>query len=177
MQDASRIDWPDIVRRYGPLVWRTALGILNNQADAADCFQETFTSLLSLTNEAEIRHWPALLKRIATTRALDILRCRVRDRKRQDSLEDLGTVATHDPSPRQHAEADELAERLRCALARLPQPQSEIYCLRYLSDLSYEEIATQLGISAESVGVTLHRARTRLRELLESASEVKHGRP
>ena len=174
MKDAPKIDWPDIVKRHGPLVWRTALAILGNQADVADCFQETFTAALSVTDESHVRHWPAFLQRIATRRALDMIRQRIRDRMRHDSPEELGMIATTDAGPLQHTEANELAARLRRALGRLPQHQSEVYCLRYLSDLSYEEIAAQLGISTDSVGVTLHRARARLQELLESASEVNH---
>jgi len=167
------IDWPTILRIHGPTVWRTALAILNNEPDAADCFQETFQSALAASQKHPIRHWPAFLKRIATARALDMLRKRIRHRK-HESHEEPTMLAATGPTPPQHAESQELAARLRRALSRLPTLQSEIYCLRHLSDLTYEQIATELSISTDSVGVNLHRARTRLRELLESASEVNH---
>ena len=40
------LDWPAIVREHGPLVWRTALRILGDDSEAADCYQETFISAL-----------------------------------------------------------------------------------------------------------------------------------
>ena len=34
------IEWPAIVRDYGPIVWKTAYRLLSHHDDAADCFQE-----------------------------------------------------------------------------------------------------------------------------------------
>jgi RNA polymerase sigma-70 factor (ECF subfamily) len=47
---------------------------------------------------------------------------------------------------------------------QLPQKQKEIFILREVEELSYEEIALQLEISLEQVKITLHRARKRVRE-------------
>ncbi len=54
LKNAAMIDWPDIVRRYGPLVWRTALGILNNQAYASGEGQVAGNALS--TNESQLGH-------------------------------------------------------------------------------------------------------------------------
>ena len=52
-------------------------------------------------------------------------------------------------------------------LVRVIHPrQAEVFCLFYLEGWSYPEIATHLAISTDVVGVWLHRARHRLRELL-----------
>jgi RNA polymerase sigma-70 factor (ECF subfamily) len=58
----------------------------------------------------------------------------------------------------------EQAARLRQALAHLPPQQAAVFCMRMLDDLSYEQIAEALGISASHVGVLLYRARGALRE-------------
>ena len=170
MSKPAIIHWPDVVRVHGPTVWRTALAILNNEADAADCFQETFQAAVTASAKRPVRFWPAFLKRIATARALDMLRRRISGRKRYESSDDLSAIAAGGPGPVQCAESRELAERLRRALGRLPELQSEIYCLRHLSELSYEEIASELGVSVDAVGVNLHRASARLRELLGGES-------
>ena len=47
-------DWPAIVRRHGPTVWRTAYRLLNDHADAADCFQETFLSALEMSRRQKV---------------------------------------------------------------------------------------------------------------------------
>jgi RNA polymerase sigma-70 factor (ECF subfamily) len=78
-------------------------------------------------------------------------------------------VPSHNPDPAQQLETDELAARLRKAIAQLPQQHAEVFCLRYLNGMSYRLIAKQLGIKTSAAGVSLHRARARLRMLLESA--------
>src|SRR4051812_32794208 len=96
------IDWDDIARQYGPLVWKTVYRLLGTGgADAADCFQETFLTALDYANRQEVRNWPGLLQRIATTRALDTISRRRTDRRRlggSDS-EDLDRVASNDAGP------------------------------------------------------------------------------
>src|SRR5438128_5345494 len=78
-------NWLQIVQEHGPLVWRTAYRLLNHGADAADCFQRTFVSALEVALVERVRHWPALLRRLATARALDQLRQRRREADRMGS--------------------------------------------------------------------------------------------
>ncbi len=165
-----KIDWQEISRQHGPLVWRTAYRLLNRDADAADCFQETFLSALDVSNRQEVLNWPGLLTRLATTRALDQLRRRKRDlRLRQGTEPDWERVESEQLGPDRRAQDAELMDNLRAAIARLPEQQAEVFCLRHLNGLSYEEIADELRISVDGVGVSLHRAKARLRQLLVSA--------
>ncbi len=162
-------DWPEIVRQHSPAVWKTAYRLLGNHADAADCLQETFASALNVSRRQPVRHWPGLLQRIATHRALDRLRQRLRRTDREHDLDDWSEVASANPGPEQAAVNAELVARLRRALTELPDQQAEVFSLKYLSDMSYQQIAAELEIEGNAVGVLLHRARTRLRELLVSA--------
>ena len=105
-------DWPRIVELHGPIVWKTAYRLLNHEADVHDCFQETFVSALNLSREQSVENWPGLLKRLATTRALDRLRQCYRQSNRLDPLPE-GPVADHTAAdPRHAAEADEFADAL-----------------------------------------------------------------
>ena len=61
---------------------------------------------------------------------------------------------------------DELAERLRGALADIDPVQAEAFCLICLEDLTNREAADVLGVTANHAGVLLHRARQALREKL-----------
>jgi RNA polymerase sigma factor (sigma-70 family) len=63
----------------------------------------------------------------------------------------------------------------RAALARLPRRQREVMTLRYLADLDAQETAAILGISVNTVGVHEHRARQRLRALLDDQGESRNG--
>jgi RNA polymerase sigma-70 factor, ECF subfamily len=162
-------DWQSIVDRHGGLVWRTAYRLVGHQADAADCMQEAFLTALELSRRQTVRNWPGLLARLATTRALDCLRSRLRRRTWQGGPAEWGGFADHNPGPPQEAQAAELSVRLRQVMAQLPSDQAEVFCLRFLNELSYREIAGQLGLTKSAVGVLLHRARRRLGELLSPA--------
>jgi RNA polymerase sigma-70 factor (ECF subfamily) len=168
-------DWPEILRRDGPAVWQTAYRLLNNRADADECFQEAFLAALEVSRRETVRNWCALLQRLASARAVDRLRERCRRRAREQTA-DWNALPGSEPPPSRAAEEAELAQRVRAALTQLPAKQAEVFCLHGLEDWSYSEIAEQLSLSLDAVGVLLHRARKRLRELLASDREQANSR-
>lgn len=160
-------DWPTIIREYGPLVWRTAYRLLNHDADCQDCFQQTFIAAVEWAQKDVIRHWPAVLRRLATARALEILRVRCRQRQRNSPL--AGEYADHNgEAPADFAVRGELAERLREALAEIDPSQASVFCLVCLEGMSNQEVADELGATANHVGVMLHRARQAVRRKLSA---------
>lgn len=165
------VDWDGIIDREGPAVWRTVRRLLTHRADAEECFQETFVAALELWRREPIRSPRAALRRLATARAIDRLRQRYRNAARE-SGEPSTAVADPAPSPPDRAVATELAEALRAALADLPEKQADVFCLHCLDAHSYREVADELGLSVDAVGVLLHRARARLRAALPAATGV-----
>lgn len=161
-------DWQAIVARHGPVVWQTAYRLLGNRADAADCFQETFLAALEISRREPVRRISGLLVRLATTRAIDRLRQRTRQDQYQACGSDPACSGRHDGDPADHAEINELTHRLRKAIAELPPREAKAFCLRYFSELSYREVARELDIRPNATGVLLHRAKARLREILNS---------
>src|SRR4051794_35257622 len=97
-------DWDAIVGQHGRLVWRTAYRLLGNDADAGDCFQETFLSALTAARRERIENWAGFLRRLATTRALDRLRRRLGQSGRGGHLSDAATVPCPAPGPLLQAE-------------------------------------------------------------------------
>jgi RNA polymerase sigma-70 factor, ECF subfamily len=160
------VNWDEIVRREGPAVWRAAYRLLRNPADADECFQETFLAALEISKRQQVRNWPALLKRIATNRAIDRVRKRVRRRRREEAS-DVALAVAKTGDAVQQAEAVELADALQWAVGQLPVRQAEVFWLHEFGDASHEQIADQLGITVNAVGVILHRARGKLQELLQ----------
>ncbi len=170
------IDWQAIIEEHGPAVWQTAYRLLGNHADAADCFQETFVSALSVSRRQRVQNFPALLARLATARAIDQLRRRLRRSDYSQSSDDGIAVEDAAPCPAEQAQQRELADRVRQLLDQLPAQEAQVFCLRYLNDMSYQQIAGALGISANAAGVLLHRAKARLRELFElSVGQIERG--
>jgi RNA polymerase sigma-70 factor (ECF subfamily) len=165
-------DWDRIVREYGPLVFATAWRILGHTADTEDIVQEVFLQVHQMQQTESVRHWPGLLRRLAACRALD----RLRQRRTTVSLNGL-SLAGHEEGPEAAAIEHELADRLRQAIAQLPDREAAVFCLRYFDDLSYQDIAQALRIRTGAVASALHKARLKLESLLlETAQEKNDGR-
>jgi RNA polymerase sigma-70 factor (ECF subfamily) len=160
------VDWKLIVERYGKLVWSTAYRLVNHHADAYDCYQETFLDAFHLSEKEPIRDWPSLLCHLAVIRSMKLLRTRSRHSRQADGEANLDEVCDPIQGPSDAAEADELADQLRAALVQLPPQQAEVFYLNCIEHLSYGEVGDRLQMTENAVGVVLHRARRRLRELL-----------
>jgi RNA polymerase sigma-70 factor, ECF subfamily len=150
------------------MVFGTAWRILGHTADTEDVVQEVFLAAHRMRNQ--VRHWPALLHRLATCRALD----RLRQRKPSSSLDGLA-LATFDAEPEQSAMQRELVDRLRQAIAQLPAREGEVFCLRYFEEQSYREIAQSLDMTVSAVAQALHKARLKLELILMNERELKGG--
>ena len=159
-------DWSAIVHEHGAQVWRLARRLLDDEADAGDCFQETFVAALAASRSAPVANLPGLLRRICTARAIDLLRRRIRDRRRAAPLVDALAVAAEGPTPADALAGQELAYRLRAALTALPRQQAEVFTLAVVEQLPHAEVAALCGLTANHVGVLVHRARARLRTSL-----------
>lgn len=152
-------EWDALYRRHAAAVWRSAWRILRDREGAADCVQETFLSALGHPQAETVREWEAFLVSVAVRRALDQLRARCRRERRESAA---ASACSPGSCPEQAAAVSELADRLRRALADLPAQQAEVFCLRTFDEMSYDDIALQLGFSSPHVGVLLHRARQAL---------------
>jgi RNA polymerase sigma-70 factor (ECF subfamily) len=154
-------DWDRLVREHGASVFAAAWRVLGHAADAEDVVQEVFLEAYRLWSTRPVRSWAALLRRLATCRAVD----RLRQRKFFVSMDGLNLVGS-DPGPEERALEHELAGRLREAITQLTEREATVFCQRYFEDQSYQEIGDSLGITAGAVAAALHKARTRLEGLL-----------
>jgi RNA polymerase sigma factor (sigma-70 family) len=80
--------------------------------------------------------------------------------------------ASEHPGPEEAAEAADLAARVRCAVAALPNGQRQAVMLFYLQGLSHREVAADLRISVGAVKARLHQARAALAPKLVQITEV-----
>ena len=158
------VDWPKIVEQHGPCVWRTAFRMLSDREEASDCYQETFLGAHEFSRKHEVANWPALLTRLAASRALDRLRKRYRNRT--DLLDDCSSVVGREPAPEVPMEQQEWLDRFRRTVVELPEPQAEVFCLSEIENMAHSEIAAELGTTTKQVTDRLYRAKQKLRQLL-----------
>lgn len=141
-------------RRIGHLVARQVPR--DQVADVAqDVFVAAYLALPRYEPTHPFEHW---LVRIAYRRCADFWRDRARS-----SHEEVDATQS-DPAPSSDSDDREL---LDWALARLPAEDRQVLALVYFEELSVNECAEVLSWSESKVKVRAHRARAKLRELLE----------
>jgi RNA polymerase sigma-70 factor (ECF subfamily) len=86
-----------------------------------------------------------------------------------------GAVEIQEDAVASRVDAQRAAALIGDALAQLPEPERSVLLLVAWADLSYEEVAVALDVPIGTVRSRLHRARTRLRELLGPIGQYKDG--
>lgn len=160
-------DWTEIVSRHTGLVVGAVRRIVGNTHDTEDVVQEVFAEAYALAGRTQVRNWTGLLRRLATLRALDCLRARRRAEFVTSPSGDVSRLESASPEPHEEFAATELADRLRAALGSLPAVQAQVFALRYFDEMSYEQIAAELNVSVNAVGLALHKARRQLQSVFD----------
>jgi RNA polymerase sigma-70 factor (ECF subfamily) len=137
-----------------------AARVLRSRDEAEDVAQEVFVAFARSTVPAgEAAGWLAVA---AAHAALNHLRTGRRRARREAAARDGGEVS---PDVADAVVVDDERRRVRAALARLPRRQAVALVLRH-SGLSYADVAAALDLSPGSVGTTVRRAESALREEL-----------
>lgn len=168
---AGRVTFAEAVRDHQDEVYGVALRILGDRDAAREAastaFLKAYRSWDRYDQARPVRHW---LLRIAANEAISAGRSRSRERSRTTNVDDAVGVPDPTMTPDQALVAREERERVRAAVAGLPELYRVPVVLRYFSELSIEEVAAITGRPAATVGVQLLRARAMLRGLLAARS-------
>jgi RNA polymerase sigma-70 factor (ECF subfamily) len=168
--------WGDLYREYAPAIFRFCRRALPQREDAEDATMEIFMKLKGKLGQYDMtRSFPAWLYKVAANHCWDMLR---RRKIRQDKeTNDLENVPLEHPDPSQLDKLIEqrTSEEVRKALSKLGARARMALVMRYYSDMSYDEIADELGVRRAFVGVVLLRARHELRQALEGSSALAAG--
>jgi len=160
-----------IVELHQKSVFGIAWRMTHDVGRAEDLTQETFLrawrKLHTFDVSKPLRPW---LLRLATNVCINKLR------KKRAPVVALGEdedASAPEPQARE-PEAIDMAEQhetraiLEAAIGRLPDDYRLVVTLRHVEEMAYDEIADTLGWPLGTVKVRLHRARERLRQMLES---------
>lgn len=146
------------IKLYHQTVYRAAVSLVHNTAEADDIVQETFVKLFNSNKSFNSdEHCKAWLIRTAINLSKDLLR----------SFRYIRTEELSETIPAESRDERELAE----ALAELPSKYRLVIHLHYFEGYSSAEIAEILGISTTAVTTRLARARERLKSFM-TAEEI-----
>lgn len=149
----------EVVRDHWEAVFRLLAHLAGDDHDAEELTQETFLRAWQHWQKTRPDTRPrAWLMKIARNAYLDLYRRRQTVRF-QGMVEDRpapGTDPSHGP------EVSEQAAAVRKALTELPETARLVFLLRVEGELSFAEIAGELGTSEEAARWHMHQARTKL---------------
>jgi RNA polymerase sigma-70 factor (ECF subfamily) len=169
--DADALD--ALVQATYPDTYTLAYRLTGNEDDARDVVQEAYLrayrGLPRFRGDAQFTTW---LYRITVNCASTALH--TRRRTRTEPLPDDAPIVdrSSDRDPEWRATSAEERIRVAAALAVLPGRLRQVIVLRDIYDLSHRSIAAELGISEAAAKVRLHRARRRLKGVLEDGGEA-----
>lgn len=157
-----------------PVLYRVALSLTGQQADAEDLVQDTLVRAFRAADRFDGAHPRAWLLTILRHAHLNRVRVRrpvlLRDGESlEQSLENAGPPST---SAEEVAISEEFEAVVADALQALPDKHRTVVTLVDIDGLSYQEAADVLGVPRGTVMSRLHRARARIRARLDVAGIV-----
>ena len=165
------------IEKHAPSLYRLALRLMNNEADAEDVVQESFLNAFkaidTFEGRSELGTW---LYRITYNNVMMRLRGRPPDPVSVDSTLDLSEEGALVPQqfydwcclPEEDFQSAEVRLELEKAIRTLSPALGSTFILRDLEGLSTRETAVALDASEDVVKTRLRRARLQLREALSS---------
>jgi RNA polymerase sigma-70 factor (ECF subfamily) len=157
--------WDDVVRTHSDRVYRLAYRLTGNRHDAEDLTQDVFVRVFRALETYRPGTFEGWLHRITTNLFLD--RARRRQRIRFEALpDDADRVPGRERSPEQAYSDERMDDDIQSALDGLAPEFRAAVVLCDVEGLSYEEIATTLGVKIGTVRSRIHRGRSQLRTAL-----------
>lgn len=157
--------WEDLVAEHADRVYRLAYRLSGNQHDAEDLTQETFIRVFRSLTSYKPGTFEGWLHRITTNLFLDMVR-----RRNKIRMEALDTgyerISSDTPDPQQAFADANLDPDLQQALDSLAPEFRAAVVLCDVEGLSYEEVATTMGVKMGTVRSRIHRGRQGIREFL-----------
>lgn len=163
----------ELYNKYKKKMFYVAYTVLNDSYSAEDAVHEAFIAItrnISKISDVDSPETAAYVCRAAKTRALNIL-----EKKRRE--QDHGRfIEENEEIPFEEAEFDricaesEVSDIAKC-INKLPDKYRDVLVLRYLDEMSTEDIAELLGRKYETVKKQLLRGRSILKELLKEGEK------
>ena len=175
LQQGDQMGFVTVIDLYQNMVYNTALGIVQNEADAdditQDVFEQVYISIGSFKGESKLSTW---LYKITISKSLDHVKKKKRKKRfgLVQSLFGASEIEKYSPVEFNHPgvqlEQKERASELFAALNQLPDKQKIAFILHKIEGQSYQEIAEIMNKSLYAVEALMSRAKANLKILLHN---------
>ena len=171
----DQVSFSKLMDRYRDSIYFMVLKMVHNRDDAEDltieAFGKAFNNISNYSADFAFSTW---LFKIATNNSIDFIRKKrlqttSLDQKTQTDEGEITPIAVkdHAPDPEESMVKEQRAQKIRAAIEQLSPKYKTLIELRYLDELSYEEIAEKLDIPLGTVKAQLFRAKDMLYNILK----------
>lgn len=175
----DQVSFSKLMSRYRDSIYFMVLKMVHNRDDAEDltieAFGKAFNNIGNYSADFAFSTW---LFKIATNNSIDFIRKKrlqttSLDQKTQTEEGEITPIAVkdHAPDPEESMVKEQRAAKIRAAIEQLSPKYKTLIELRYLDELSYEEIAEKLDIPLGTVKAQLFRAKDMLYNILKVTKE------
>lgn len=155
---------------YGKAIYNYCRHMLGNATVAEDAQQTTFAQAYAdfprYERRSPLRQW---LQGIARHRCLDMLKAMHREKKHVEHPETPPDVETNEPSAEEQLHIGSFGKHLARCLGQLEDKVRDAILLRFMEQMSYEEMAKVTGMRAATLQMRVARAMSGLRKCLEAS--------
>lgn len=161
-----RAAFGDVIKLYSEPLYRQIRRMVQSHDDANDLLQNTFMkawqNIDNFRGDAKLSTW---LYKIASNESITFLE---RERKRAGiSLDEQESGLINLIEADTNVDGDELARKLREAIALLPEKQRLVFNMRYYDEMKYEQMSEILGTSIGALKASYHLAVKKIEQFFE----------
>lgn len=173
-RNGDRQAFEELVDMYKDKIYHLGYRMLGNSGEAEDVVQDTFLRVyMNLDRYDENQKFSTWIYRIATNLCIDRLRKRKPNYSLDAEMPDgegadwYSMLPANQDTPEEETVLSETQHQIRKAIDTLPEKYKSVVILRYLHDLSLQEIGDVLKMPVTTVKTRVHRGREFLRKKLE----------
>lgn len=171
----DRVAFAELVELYKDKIFHLANRMLHNRHEAEEIVQETFLRVYTnLERYDENQKFSTWIYRIGTNLCIDRLRKRKANYSLDAEMNDgegtdwYAMLPSNEDTPDDQVVLSETQTEIRKSIETLPEKYKAVVILRYLQDLSLQEISDVLAMPVTTIKTRLHRGREYLRKKLET---------
>ena len=169
LKNGDMVAFDTIYRKYSPKLFGFIWKIIKVELDAEEIMQEVFMKIWEMRGKIETyTSFDSFLYTIAYNKSINLIRKKISEQKYIDFLKSLPELS--EPAAIDDLQFSELNEQINSLIQKLPPRQKEVFLLSREKELTYNEIASQLNISKNTVENHMVKALRYLRNNINDVS-------
>ncbi|QGH34704.1 sigma-70 family RNA polymerase sigma factor [Gracilibacillus salitolerans] len=152
-----------LIERYKHHVFKVTYSVVHDEKTAEDLAQETFIKMIDALSSYQHKGFKTWISRIALHKAIDYKRKKSRQKEELETFEEFQPVSLEIHPDEQIISKDKI-NKVQQQINLMPEKFQTVVKAYYFQELSYKQIAQNLGIEETNVKMRLYRAKKWMKE-------------